>query len=222
MFAPINRRRYLPMLALSVAVFTSAALVGPVFVDPGHQPAQLALAQAGDSDSSSSTDSSSSDSTDSAGTVRVNNYANLEALLNICGNGLEIWGISSSGSFFVGAIVSFVMRHYILGGLLLFLTPGSFIGGLAAPGVINWIVASARDANTPEVMGALAIVVAIGFFTTMMAIGFTPTAIAFARRHPQKWLILLSTFVSWLIPLGWPALLFWAYYDRQPQGATSA
>jgi len=55
-----------------------------------------------------------------------------------------------------------------------------------------------------------------------MGFGFMPTAIAFARHHPQKWLIMLSTLVSWIVPFGWPALLFWSYYDPKSMTTTTA
>lgn len=88
-----------------------------------------------------------------AGTVRVNNLANLEALLNIITNMIELAGLA------VGAVI-------ILHGILLRapsgvlgisapLSPGAriligvaiVIGGCMVPGLVNWFVASARDAN---------------------------------------------------------------------------
>lgn len=223
--------RYVPMLAISVATFTCVGMIGPVFIDP-QQPVQLACAQAGDynSDSSTNTNASGADDSrsspsdaseimggDSAGTVRLNSLDSPEAQLNIIANLMEIWGISYSASSFIGAIVSFIKRHYIIGGLLLFLTPVSFTIGLAAPGLINWIVASAGAANNQEVVNILPFICGISFLVMLMGFGFIPTMIAFARRHPQKWLIMLCTFFSWLVPFGWPALLFWAYFDPRPQ-----
>jgi hypothetical protein len=89
-----------------------------------------------------------------AGTVRVNNLANLEALLNIIANIGEIvlmlgGGILIMHGFARGNVLVEVMgqefefspgKRISLGALLL-------IGGLALPGTINWFVASARDAN---------------------------------------------------------------------------
>jgi hypothetical protein len=233
MLSTLSNRRYRPVLALSVVTFTCLVLSGPVYIDPLH-PAQTAIAQDSDSSSSSSSDGSSADSGSSdsssgdtgdvntSGTVRVNNLANLEALLNIFCNLLEIWGLGNSGSFLGGSIVSFVMKHYIVGAILLIMTPIALIGGIAAPGIVNWFVASARDANTPEVVGVLAIGMPVFFLIMLMGFGFMPTAIAFARRHPQKWLIMLSTLVSWIVPFGWPALLFWAYYDPKSSATSTA
>ncbi len=87
-----------------------------------------------------------------AGTVRVNNLANLEALLNIIANmgelgallsgvGLMIHGFMNKAVVKLGEDVELGQGgRIILGGILA-------IFGLALPGVINWFVASARDAN---------------------------------------------------------------------------
>ncbi len=81
-----------------------------------------------------------------AGTVRVNNLANLEALLNIIANGMEILGIAWGGPTMIlgfmhmAAGTQDAMKRVLHGG-------AGVTGGLATPGVINWLVASARDAN---------------------------------------------------------------------------
>lgn len=81
-----------------------------------------------------------------AGTVRVNNLANLEALLNIIANGMEILGIAWGGPTMMLGFMHLAagskdaMRRVLFGG-------AGVTGGLAVPGVINWLVASARDAN---------------------------------------------------------------------------
>lgn len=81
-----------------------------------------------------------------SGTVRVNNLANLEALMNIIANGMEILGIAWGGPTIVigfmcmSAGTQDAMRRIIWG-------MSGVTGGLATPAVINWLVASARDAN---------------------------------------------------------------------------
>jgi hypothetical protein len=81
-----------------------------------------------------------------AGTVRVNNLANLEALLNIIANGLEILGIAWGGPtmilgfMYMAAGTPDAMKKVMFGA-------AGVTGGLATPGCINWLVASARDAN---------------------------------------------------------------------------
>jgi len=81
-----------------------------------------------------------------AGTVRVNNLANLEALLNIIANGMEILGIAWGGPCMILGFMHMAagsgeaMGRVLKGG-------AGVVGGLATPGVINWLVASARDAN---------------------------------------------------------------------------
>jgi len=89
-----------------------------------------------------------------AGTVRVNNLANLEALLNILAN------LCEAGFGLIGVVVllnSLVSKTMVLEmfGQELEISRaarvaagiGLIIMGLAFPGVINWFVASARDAN---------------------------------------------------------------------------
>ncbi len=87
-----------------------------------------------------------------AGTVRVNNLANLEALLNIIANLGELGAIIAG----VGLIAHGVMNKVVLKlGEDIELGPGGrmVLGGilitmgLMLPGIINWFVASARDAN---------------------------------------------------------------------------
>jgi hypothetical protein len=84
-----------------------------------------------------------------AGTVRVNNLANLEALLNILANGAELvgvlFGLLLIGLSFIKQVslfnVSLSRTHAIVYGVIFVLV------GLAIPGTINWFVASCRDAN---------------------------------------------------------------------------
>jgi hypothetical protein len=81
-----------------------------------------------------------------SGTVRVNNLANLEALLNIEANGMEILGIAWGGPTLCMAFMelsagSQAAPKKIINGM------AGIVGGLATPGVNNWLVACARDAN---------------------------------------------------------------------------
>ena len=81
-----------------------------------------------------------------AGTVRVNNLSNLEALLNIIANGMEILGIAWGGPTIIWGFMNMAagtqdaMKRIIWG-------MSGVTGGLATPGCINWLVASCRDAN---------------------------------------------------------------------------
>ncbi|MBX9941985.1 MAG: hypothetical protein K2Y32_22150, partial [Candidatus Obscuribacterales bacterium] len=87
-----------------------------------------------------------------AGTVRVNNMANLEAMLNIMANGIEILGLLLGAALACKAIFAMAqgapkendgLPHSarLAYGIL------AIAGGLAVPGMVNWLVASARDAN---------------------------------------------------------------------------
>jgi hypothetical protein len=76
-----------------------------------------------------------------AGTVRVNNLANLEALLNLLANGAEILGLACGLAYVISAVCQgFKPRRFAFGTSLMVI-------GLLVPGTINWLVASARDAN---------------------------------------------------------------------------
>ncbi len=87
-----------------------------------------------------------------AGTVRVNNLANLEALLNIIANLGEILCLLGGIAM---AVQGFVSKSVLKIGEDIELGPGGkvLLGiviatlGISIPGVINWFVASARDAN---------------------------------------------------------------------------
>jgi len=81
-----------------------------------------------------------------AGTVRVNNLANLEALLNIIANGMEILGIAWGGPTIIMGFMHMAAGTQDAMKRVLFGCAG-VTGGLATPGTINWLVASARDAN---------------------------------------------------------------------------
>jgi hypothetical protein len=81
-----------------------------------------------------------------AGTVRVNNLANLEALLNIIANGMEILGIAWGGPTMIMGFMHMAAGTQDAMKRVLFGAAG-VTGGLATPGAINWLVASARDAN---------------------------------------------------------------------------
>lgn len=82
-------------------------------------------------------------------TERVNNLANLEALLNIICNLGEMVGLFIGAALVVagtaGAIIGGKQRW--IGFLIIGVGVVSFVGGLALPGIINWLVASARDAG---------------------------------------------------------------------------
>ena len=81
-----------------------------------------------------------------AGTVRVNNLANIEALLNIIANGMEILGVAWGGPTMILGFMHMAASTQNAFKRVLFGAAG-VTGGLATPGCINWLVASARDAN---------------------------------------------------------------------------
>lgn len=84
--------------------------------------------------------------TNTAGTVRVNNLANLEALTNIIANGMIILGIAWGGPsiimgfYHMSAGTQDALKRVVWGMC-------GVTGGMATPGAINWLVASGRDAG---------------------------------------------------------------------------
>ncbi|HEY9719721.1 MAG TPA: hypothetical protein V6C69_19735, partial [Trichormus sp.] len=84
-----------------------------------------------------------------AGTVRVNNLANLEALLNIIANAYEIGSVIVALVMVIRALIpdaegkrdnAKMVRRLVTAAVI-------FMIGMSIPGMINWLVASARDAN---------------------------------------------------------------------------
>jgi hypothetical protein len=76
-----------------------------------------------------------------AGTIRVNNLANAEAMLNIFANAVEILGILFGGFTVIATLITGCKAKRLALGLAMILL------GLATPGVVNWLMASARDSN---------------------------------------------------------------------------
>jgi hypothetical protein len=89
-----------------------------------------------------------------AGTVRVNNLANLEALLNIIANLLEVGGCLAGFAILLHGVLNRTTVTQLMGASIQ-LTPARRVAigisliflGLATPGILNWFIASARDAN---------------------------------------------------------------------------
>lgn len=80
-----------------------------------------------------------------AGTVRVNNLANMEALLNIVANGMEILGVAWGGPTMIWGFMHLAAGTHDAKKKVLYGACG-VTSGLATPGLINWFVASARGA----------------------------------------------------------------------------
>jgi hypothetical protein len=88
-----------------------------------------------------------------AGTVRVNNLANLEAMLNIICNMVELLAMIAGVLISIRAFLPHSNRSLIPGlgehlnrTQLLALGVGLIFLGCSFPGIVNWFVASARDA----------------------------------------------------------------------------
>ncbi len=51
-------------------------------------------------------------------------------------------------------------------------------------------------------------------FAVIIAIGFVPSIIAFARNHTQKWFVMILNIVSGWTVIGWVAALVWAIVGK--------
>lgn len=144
---------------------------------------------------------------DTAGRVKVNNLANLEALVNIQANFAEILGMVYAGNFLLGAAAVFIRKRWIMGVVMLLLIPTFLVIGLGTPPTYNAIIESMDETG-------LFIVMIIGLvqmlvFTAMI---FFPTIIALTRNHHKKWLIFGLNFLAG-VPFGWPVLMYFAYAE---------
>lgn len=123
--------------------------------DPNAEPGdEFAVNNAATNGGASGQDATVIMGINTAGTVRVNNLANLEALLNIVANGIELVGVLFGLSHIICALCRRPLDQRIFGMGFSTGPVGRFVfgfmvilGGLAVPGCINWLIASARDAN---------------------------------------------------------------------------
>lgn len=93
-----------------------------------------------------------------AGTVRTNTLANIEALLNFIANGLQILGIAWGGPMIVLGFIKMAYMPAVFDPSQNKWVPGKdalkrvamgacgVLGGMATPACINWLVSSSRDA----------------------------------------------------------------------------
>ena len=85
--------------------------------------------------------------------MRVNNLANLESMINIFANVAEVLGITIGAALFTNALCS--ARPMVCLGLTLghrrstrfAIAVLTALIGLSVPGLVNGLIASARDAN---------------------------------------------------------------------------
>ncbi|MBS2008091.1 MAG: hypothetical protein JST01_13675, partial [Cyanobacteria bacterium SZAS TMP-1] len=128
----------------SLSGFTNSALdpqetaVASVTTSPGGQ-GQILVGTTSGTIGIQSADATIVQGVNTCGAVRVNNLANLEAGLNIIANLAELTGIILGGFTIVdGFIKGRNVKRLVYGVSLILL-------GLATPGMINWLIASARD-----------------------------------------------------------------------------
>lgn len=124
---------------------------GGVDNDPAARAEPNTPADSAESSESQSQDQSAKNAGDPQAIRKVNNLANLEALLNIIANGLEILGIVFGAPTCllvpVGLVLVWMNGKRLIGAAMIIVGPTIVILGVATPGIINWLVASARDAG---------------------------------------------------------------------------
>lgn len=86
-------------------------------------------------------------SDDAASEERVKNLANLEALLNIIANASFIIGLDFGSCLFCTGFILLIKDKSRPGWILMVLGAVLGISGMTIPGLFNWLVVSARDAN---------------------------------------------------------------------------
>jgi len=106
----------------------------------------IALAGSSQTEATALGDASVVASVNTAGTVRVCNLANLEALLNILGAGCEVSGILI-GCFLLVKSLTRANEPHRKRNVRALTAALIMISGILTPVAINWCVAAARDAN---------------------------------------------------------------------------
>ncbi len=149
-----------------------------------------------------------------------NDLKNIENLLNICANLDEILGIRYAMLLVLGALFLLKLKMWKTAGIYFALGIASILFGLATPGVINWLVDSAKDANVlPTASVVIAVVMSITSLAMLLAgfwLLYLPVKIAKANgKENLSKIIGLSAF-SIIIPFLWPFAIYFAYKPHKP------
>ncbi len=147
-------------------------------------------------------------------------FSNTETLFNVAANATEIGCIASVPFYFIAAILSFIRSRRKLGVMLIGACVGAAVVGLATPGIINLIVASARDSQLDIKPFGIPIAVVAGAIVVLntLTVILLPGLIALYENHPKKWIIFGLSFVAEFVPLclGWLGLLVWTLWSPKP------
>jgi hypothetical protein len=141
------------VVAGTPTVAPSASPLPEIAASSAPAPAMEAPSLQGATNGTLGSDATYVTGVNTAGTVRVNNLANLEALLNIVANGSELLGLLGGLALAGVASVNVPLAQKLVGTKMLgkksiiAIGVAMIVGGLCIPGSINWLVASARDAN---------------------------------------------------------------------------
>lgn len=145
--------------------------------------------------------------------ARVYQMNNLEALLNICGNGTEVMGIVVVPELFTAVVVGLLMRRYRFAGWMAACTVLAPALGLFNPSLINMIVSALRDtsgfAAAVIIMMIIEVIVLLAAVVGIIALQFLPIIIALRQHKSNKGLVIgLNLGGLILPPLGIAALCF--------------
>ena len=146
--------------------------------------------------------------------------SNIEKMLNICANLDEILGIRYALLLVLGALFLLKLKMWKTAGIYSGGAIACLLFGLATPGVINWLVASAADAN---VLPTASIIIAVVMGTLslfMLLFGFyllyLPVKIAKQNGKENLGNIIGFSAFSIIIPFLWPFAIYFAYKPHKP------
>ena len=145
--------------------------------------------------------------------VRTNQYANLEALVNINANLAEILGFVFAGNFLFGAVAVLIKKRWIAGVILFLLIPTFITIGLGTPMTYTSLIEANRETGL-----MFSSCIAVVLFFLYLGMIFLPAIIALVRKHRYKWIIFGVNFIAF-IPFAWPVLMFFAYHDPNEDGS---
>jgi hypothetical protein len=139
--------------------------------------------------------------------------SNLQALLNIMTNGMEIAGFAGGGGMLLTSFIPFASGLKGYSTKIAIIALGMIVLGLAVPGVIGWITASAHDANTVDMGLYISLFVGgmVGLIMVCASVGayFLPTIIAQRENKKNKIAVSICNCFGF-VPFVWLVSYIWS------------
>jgi hypothetical protein len=139
--------------------------------------------------------------------------SNLQALLGIMNNCMEIVGIAGGGGMLLSSFIPFASGLKGYSSKIAMIALVMIVLGLAVPGVIGWITASAHDANTVDLGLYISLFVSgmVALIMVCASVGayFLPTIIAQRENKKNKIAISICNCMAF-VPLVWLVSFIWA------------